>query len=133
MDTSGLLALLDAGEAKHELTRRALQQRAERRVTTDWVLAELDYLILHRLGTAAEQRFLALVLQGAVAREPVSDADLRKAQSILTHYADQELGLTDATLLAVGERLEATAIVTLDHRHFAPYRMAGGAAFSLLP
>jgi hypothetical protein len=49
-------------------------------------------------------------------------------------YADIGLGLADASLVVLAERLDAIEIATLDQRHFRVVRpLAGGGAFRLLP
>jgi hypothetical protein len=48
-------------------------------------------------------------------------------------YGDFPLGTTDASVIAVAERLNITEVATLDHRHFAAVRPAHCDAFSLLP
>jgi predicted nucleic acid-binding protein len=47
-------------------------------------------------------------------------------------YLDLSLGIVDAAVVAVAERLGLTEIATLDHRHFSvvPRHVS---AFSLLP
>jgi predicted nucleic acid-binding protein len=50
-----------------------------------------------------------------------------------TVYADFPLGTTDASVIAVAERLGATEIATLDHRHFRAVRPTHIASFTLLP
>jgi hypothetical protein len=102
------------------------------RLTIDYVLAETDYLLLKRLGSEAERRFLAQVADGAVLREPVSAADFVRAIEIAEAYADLELGITDASLMAVAERLDSS-VLTLDRRHFAAFRDKRGRALTLLP
>lgn len=99
----------------------------------DFVLAETDYLVLRRLGRRAEREFLAQVRQGAVLREAVTDADLGRASEIIERFADQELGLTDASVMAVAERLDLLRVLTLDRRHFTPFRDRRGRALELLP
>jgi predicted nucleic acid-binding protein len=48
-------------------------------------------------------------------------------------YADFPLGTTDASVIAVAERLHITEIATLDRRHFAAVRPAHCKALTLLP
>jgi predicted nucleic acid-binding protein len=131
-DTSGLVALLDAGEAEHARVHEALEGDSGPLVTTDFVLAETDYLILRRLGDEAERAFVSQLRDGTVHREAVTRADLDRAAEILERYADHHLGLTDASLMAVAERLRAR-VLTLDRRHFSIFRDRKGRALSLLP
>jgi predicted nucleic acid-binding protein len=53
---------------------------------------------------------------------------------IAERYANINLGLADASLVALTERLATTTIATLDERHFRAVRpLAAGDAFTLLP
>jgi len=132
-DTSGLLCLLDAGEAEHPRVSACVAEEPGPLVTVDFVLAETDHLVLMRLGRRAEREFLAQVMEGAALREAVTDADLGRACEIIDRFADQEIGLTDAALMAVSERLDSLRVLTLDRRHFTPFRDRRGRALELLP
>jgi len=131
-DTSGLLALLDEGEARHDEVRLVVSESRGPVVTIDLVLAELDFLLLTRLGGAAERDFVDQLLAGGLLREPVGTPDLRRAREILESYRDQAFGLTDATLMAVAERLDV-AVLTLDRGHFGVFRSRKGRRLLLLP
>ncbi len=48
-------------------------------------------------------------------------------------YADLGLGLVDASIVAVAERLNLTEIATMNRRDFAVVRPAHCNAFELLP
>jgi len=48
-------------------------------------------------------------------------------------YADFPLGTTDASVIALTERLGLAEVATLDHRHFAAVRPKHVNAFTLLP
>jgi len=48
-------------------------------------------------------------------------------------YADLGLGGTDASVIAVAERLNITTVATFDRRHFTVVRPAHVEAFKLLP
>ena len=133
LDTSGLLCLLDEGEPEHDRVRRCVEAERGPLVTVDLVLAETDFLVLKRLGREGERAFLAQLLHGALLREAVTDGDLERAATIIEQYADQDIGLTDATLMAVAERLDCLRVLTLDRRHFAPFRDHRGRAIEILP
>lgn len=53
--------------------------------------------------------------------------------ALMQHYLDFPLGAVDASVVALAERLGATTIVTIDHRHFRAIRPAHVEAFTLLP
>lgn len=48
-------------------------------------------------------------------------------------YTDFPLGGTDASVIALAERVSAGIVVTLDHRHFAAVKPNHRDAFQLLP
>ena len=50
LDTSGLLAALDADQRHHEPARQVLAADAGPLLLSPFVLAELDYLLLERVG-----------------------------------------------------------------------------------
>jgi uncharacterized protein len=52
---------------------------------------------------------------------------------LVTTYADLQLGGTDASVITLAERLGATRIATLNHRHFRVVRPRHADAFELLP
>ena len=131
-DTSGLLCLLDEGEPRHAEAQAAVEGDRGPLLTTDLVLAETDDLVRRRLGAGAARAFRDQLFEGALAREPVGNPDLARTREILSQYADQEFGLTDATLMAVAERL-AVPVLTLDHRHFGVFRRRNGEPLVLLP
>lgn len=133
VDTSGLLCLLDEGEPEHDRARLCVEAERGPLVTVDFVLAETDYLILKRLGRDAERAFLAQLLDGAILREVVTNGDLERAASVIERYSDQGIGLTDATVMAIAERLDSLRVLTLDRRHFAAFRDRRGRAIEVLP
>ena len=69
LDTSGLLAAIDASQAWHDRARRALEATPPPWLLSPFVLAELDYLLAARVGEAAEPvlrwRALSNPYQGA--------------------------------------------------------------------
>jgi predicted nucleic acid-binding protein len=132
-DSSGILAAVDSGEPDHRATARLLAKDTRPLVTIDFVLAEVDYLLLTRLGAQAEQAFVNQVLDGVFLREPVQDVDLRRAAEIAARFSENALGLTDSALMAVAERLKARTVLTLDRRHFSVFRDRSGHALELLP
>lgn len=133
VDTSGLLCLLDEGEPEHERVRQCVEAERGPLVTVDFVLAETDYLVLKRLGRDAENAFLGQLLDGAVLREVVTDGDFQRAASIIDDYSDQDIGLTDAAVMAIAERLDSLRVLTLDRRHFVAFRDRRGRALDILP
>jgi hypothetical protein len=52
---------------------------------------------------------------------------------LVRQYADCPLGIADASVISVAERLGATHVAMINHRHFLAVRPAHCAAFELLP
>ena len=111
----------------------ALRASGQPRLLSPFVLAELDYLLVTRVSTAAESAFLAEVANGAYQLEPFDQDDVDRARSILERYADLELGLADASILVLAERHGTRDLLTLDERHFRTIVGPGGQRFRLLP
>jgi len=70
---------------------------------------------------------------GELQVEMVTPADARRIAGLIETYAGLGLGGTDASLIALAERLGTTRIATLDRRHFAVVRPNHTAAFELIP
>jgi hypothetical protein len=133
LDTGPLLAALDAADPDHDRCAGLLSETAEDLVVPILVLAELDYWCHERLGASAWISFLEDLLAGAYRLETATPADLARCREIQTQYADQSLGVVDASVLALVERLGESRLATLDHRHFSVLRPAHVEALHLLP
>ena len=133
VDTSGLYALVDADDQSHLAVRAFVTRNREALVVPVTVLPELDYLVATRLGIGPELQVLEAVAGGELRLEGLTLPDLRRAVELVRRYADSEIGLVDASIVAVAERLGITRILTRDHRHFRAFRPRHCAAFELVP
>jgi predicted nucleic acid-binding protein len=61
------------------------------------------------------------------------DQDIRRMAELVETYVDLPLGIVDAAVIAIAERLQLTEIATLDQRHFGVVRPSHTRAFTLLP
>src|SRR5437879_5549433 len=95
------------------------------------VIAEVTYLIGTRLGAKSESRFLRGIQEFDV--EGPQPEDFARMADLVQRYANFPLGGTDASVIALAERLGASVIVTLDRRHFAAVQPRHRSAFDLLP
>jgi uncharacterized protein len=133
VDTSVIYALLDAADREHATVRRWYEATDTPLATTPLVVAEVDHLAGARAGTRAQRAWRADLAGGAYAVEWWDSAP-RDLVEIAAQYGDLDVGLTDASLVALAHRLGTLAIATLDHRHFRAMRPLGGEpAFRLLP
>ncbi len=117
-DTGAILALLDAGDRHHAALRTIYEGNPEAWVLPWAILPEVDYLVASYLGTKAQTAFLTDLAEETFAVEWGRESDLYAANRICQRYRALHLGLVDAVVMAVTERLRADAIATLDLRHF---------------
>ena len=111
----------------------ALHLNGERLLVPPTVIAEVGYM-LERLGSLAhEAAFLRSVAASDFEPIDLTVADYARMSELVEQYDDLPLGTTDASVIAVAERLGVTEIVTLDARHFRIVRPRHTDAFVLLP
>lgn len=97
------------------------------------VIVESAWLIESRLGPVAEASFLRSLIAGEVERIEMLDADWARAIELVESYTDLGLGVVDASVIAVAERLGVTTVASLDRRHFNVVRPRHIDAFDLAP
>jgi len=132
-DTSALLAFFNASEPAHEAVVDVLSGASTELAISPYVLAELDYLVSTRIGTAAELAMLEELSSGAYELAAFDGPDLLRARAVVERYSDQQIGLADASLVVLAQRYATRTILTLDHRHFTVLRPLTGGRFTLLP
>jgi len=125
VDTGAMLALLDASEDNHGAIKDLYEQHAHGWIVPWAVIPEVDYLVAAHLGAKAQEAFLADLADGLFSVEWGRDEDLTAAKRIGTRYRALKIGLVDAVVIAIAERLHAEAIATLDLRHFAAVSIRG--------
>lgn len=132
VDTSGLLAALDASESSHHAARSALERDEGPFLLSPFVLAELDYLLGSR-NVEAELTLLRDVGERAYELAPMTSEDVMKAAGIVERYKDLEIGLADASVVLLADRARTKRVLTLDERHFRALRPLAGGRFVILP
>lgn len=132
-DTSGLLAYFNDRDPDHERASQAMADLDGTLVLSPFVLAELDYMVATRLGVDAELALIEQVSSGAFELPLITASDLRRMREVIGKYADQQIGLADASLVVLAHQFETHHILTLDHRHFGVVRALDGRRFELLP
>jgi predicted nucleic acid-binding protein len=63
----------------------------------------------------------------------LSPTDYTRIRELCRQYQDLGLGMVDASVVAVAERLGEETIATLDHRHFSFVRPLHIDSFTLVP
>jgi hypothetical protein len=131
VDAGPLYAAADSDDRDHAACLATLSRTDLRLVVAALVVAEATYFVGTRLGSTSERMFLEGLTDLDV--EGPSDEDFPRMAQLVEQYRDFPLGGTDASVVALAERLGAPAIVTLDRRHFAAIRPRHRDAFELLP
>lgn len=132
-DSGAIYALYDARDRYHSAVAHVIDNERGAIIVPMAILAEIDYLLRIRLGSRALLRFLEGISVGGFSLEPFTSHDLNNCQRLLETYADLDIGLADAAVIATAGRLGTRRILTLDERHFRVVRASDGKPFTLLP
>lgn len=124
-DTGAVLALIDADDRHHRALRELWEADPDAWLLPWAILPEVDYLLLTHLGARTELAFVRDLAEERYLVEWGDPADLARARTLCERYPALELGLVDAIVLAVAERLRPEAVATLDLRHFGAVAIEG--------
>ena len=133
VDTGPLVATADTDDANHAACRALLEGHDGPLVTTALVIAEAAYLIDRQIGPDGETALYDSVIDGTLRVENLAGPDWERVRDLVAQYATLRLGGTDASVVAIAERLNVTTVATLNHRHFRVVRPRHIDAFELLP
>ena len=133
VDTGPLVAAASRSDAHNAACVAALQAARPPRLVPGLVIAEVCFLLARDGGAAVEAEFLRAFGTGFLNVVDLTTGDLDRCAELVEQYADLPLGGTDASLIALAERLQIIEIATLDHRHFTVVRPRHTDAFTLLP
>lgn len=133
VDTGVFVSAADRDEPRHQACAELLAGHRGELMATGPVVAETAWLIESRLGPPAEAAFLRLVTTNALHVVDLTVEDYQRCVSLIETYADLGLGLVDASIVTIAEKLAVTTIATLNHRDFRVVRPAHVAAFELVP
>jgi predicted nucleic acid-binding protein len=131
VDANALVAVADARDPNREVVTAVLARSDLILVMPAMVIAEATYFIADRLGPLGEAGFLAGMAQFEV-EAPLRE-DWARISELVYQYRNFPLGGTDASVIALAERLNTDVIITLDRRHFAAVRPRHVPAFHILP
>ena len=97
------------------------------------MVAEVGYLLARESGARLESLFLRSLADGDFTSVELTAVDYVRMADLVVRYASLPLGTTDASVMAVAERLKLTEVATLDRRHFTVVRPNHVDALTLLP
>lgn len=131
VDTNILVASISARDPDNRRALATLRDSRLHLIIPALCVAETCYFIERREGPLVEARFLeSLASMLVIAPEP---EDWARIAQLVRQYADFPIGGTDASIVALAERLKAETIITLDRRHFERVRPRHVERFRLLP
>ncbi len=133
IDTNILVAVANSRDTHHDVARQLLESLPDELLVPPTVIAEVCYLVGERGGAGAETAFLRAFEAGDFTLADLTPADVTRMADLVERYADLGLGGTDASLVAIAERLGIERVATLDRRHFGVVRPNHVEAFTLLP
>lgn len=135
-DTGPLVALSNERDehyfAANEMFRD-LHMAGKTVLVPSTVLAETCYWIDKSGGPEVEATFLDAVVEGTFTLVDLTNDDVARMSELVRRFAGFPLGATDASVVAVAERLGAREIATFDRRHFSAITPKTGGYFTLLP
>ncbi len=133
LDTSGILALADARDPAHVRAEAAAEHHDDL-IVPAFVLVEVDHWFRKAgAGASAFAQFASDIRAGAYRLELPTEEDLSRAAELGEIYADLDLGLVDASVIALFERLRVESVLTLDRRDFPVLRPRHCPPLHLLP
>lgn len=124
-DTGPLVAAANRRDNAHRLAAALISQIGRDLLVPDPVLVEVDQLLRVRVGSHSARLFLGSAVSGEHAVAFLTPGVLRRAAEFDKAFADLDLGLADAAVMAVAER-QALPILTFDFGHFRATHPAEG-------
>jgi len=133
-DTSALIAFFNGADPDHARVVTVMESARPPMVVSPLMLAELDYLILDRIGDDTARRAVGSLIGGRFEVASCTPADITAALDGDSRYEALGIGLTDASLVVLAHRYRTVNLATLDERPFRAVRpLDGSPAFHILP
>ena len=132
-DSGGVYAIYDASDEHHTRVSAFLRTHTPTILIPAPLLGELGHMLAEWLGESAVLQFLHDLDDGAYTLIDLTANDVQLILAVLAKYPRLSLGLCDASVVAVAQRLSIDRILTVDQKHFRVVRNAKGKPFELLP
>lgn len=124
-DTGAIVALIDRSDRHHRTLRKVYERDPHAWVLPWAILPEVDYLVGAHVGPRAQEAFLADLADGTFGVSWGDEDDLDEARRLTERHRGLRMGLVDAVVIATAIRVKASAIATLDLRHFGAVTIPG--------
>ena len=132
-DSGAVFGFYHRLDIAHASLRAAIEREREEIIIPSVCLGEIDYLLRSRLGSRALLNFLVDVDAGSFSVESVTNEDLRRCAAIIEKHSTLNLGLCDAAVAVIADRLGTDRIFTVDQPDFRVLRTFRGKPYRLLP
>lgn len=133
VDTGVVYALADKKDAWHERAAGFIENFKGRLILPSTTLPEICYLLNSCLGSKAELIFINALINRELMVEHITHGDFIRCAELLRTHDDLNIGMVDASVVAIAERLKISHILTTDRRHFSVIKPKHCKAFVLLP
>lgn len=134
LDSGPLIAAFDRSDDHHDACAHLLRHTPGVLFVPPTVVAEVGYMIARqRFGGDLEASFLRTLANGTFTPLDLDTSDYTRMAELVEQYDNLPLGSTDASVVALAERLRVERIATLDRRHFQVIRPRHCPAFDLVP
>lgn len=132
-DAGPLVAAYDPRDHAHRACSELLRRERGPILVPEVALAETAYLLGERVGPRAELTIARSLRDREIEAVATEPADWARITTLVDKYLDLPLGLVDAAVVAIAERLRVLRLATLDKRHFSVVRPAHVGEFELVP
>jgi predicted nucleic acid-binding protein len=112
---------------------RDLHMAGETILVPSTVLAETCFWLNEHGCPGLEADFLDSMADGTLTLVDLVTSDVERMAELVRQFASFPLGGTDASVVAVAERLGMREVATFDRRHFPAITPKGGGHLTLLP
>jgi predicted nucleic acid-binding protein len=133
VDSGVLIAAADVDDNHHESCARLIAERGSEFLVPSTVVVEVCWMLGRHVSVALEADLLDSIAEGELQVVVLEQSDYARMSELVTTYADLPLGMVDASVVAIAERLDVREIATIDRRHFSVVRPRHVDAFTLLP
>ena len=121
VDSGPLIALFDRDDRHHPASRTWFAANRRPLTCNAAVLTEVTHLLGRWCGVGHQLLMLEFVEQPGWTIAPLAP-DLARIRELIDRYRNLPADFTDASLVALAERLHCTEIITTDARDFSVYR-----------
>ncbi len=129
IDSGPLIALFDASDKYHLVAIDFIRKNKFTLITTIASITETLHLL--NFNRRAQIDFLDWVSLGAVEIHSIENSDFHRLRDLTEKYQDLPMDFADSCLVYLAEKLNLTAIATID-RDFTIYRIKGKKKFDVV-